>query len=328
MDKFNSDNNEVEFDLKAASEQLGEELFGASLGEEPPAPPVEEVPAEPSAPSAPSEEEPSEKDPLPPASTPPPDTWKKEAKEQWATLSPEIQTEVLRREQEIFQGLEQYKADASIGNYLKQIVAPHQEFFTNSGENPVKLLNDLTQAHVILSTADPARRRELFLTVAKSYGVDLLSESAYIDPQVQSLQKELQGVKSQLHSRAQQEATAERQKLQLEIQTFFNDPANTYVNEVADDMARLLRSGMATNPKDAYEQAVRLNPTVYAKELSRVREEEAQRIKAESESKLDKARKASAANVRSKVKSASAATPVGTMDDTLLEQLATIKARS
>ena len=44
-----------------------------------------------------------------------PKTWRPEAAAKFATLPPEVQQEVLKREEDIFKGLEGYKADASIG---------------------------------------------------------------------------------------------------------------------------------------------------------------------------------------------------------------------
>lgn len=346
-DKFDADANEVEFDFEAARAELGEDLFGVTPEEGSPEE-VEEVkektgktgesadeagkaeatPDSPEDPPAEGAEPPSDKVEESSGPTPAPDTWSKTAKEYWDGLPPPVQAEILKREKDVFQGIEQYRADAQLGGILKQIVTPHTQFFQRSGENPVQLLNNLAQAHVILSSAAPDRRRQLMLEVAKSYGVDLLSEPAYVDPTVANLQNELHSVKSQMQSRAEAEAAAERQRAKAELDAFIADPANVYVNDVLGEMGRLLEGRIASSLKDAYEQACRLNPVVHAKELTRLREEEANRLKKEAEAKVTAARQAASAHVRTKAKPASSATPVGTMDDTLQETLTSIRSRS
>ena len=349
-DTFNADTNELDFDLESAQDEVSEELFGsAPEGEETTAGkdsaeaakkevPEKEVPE--AAEGAKGKPE-AEAATAPPAdsATPPsdetsddsssaPGTWRKEAKAEWDKLPATVREEILKREADMFRGIEGYRADAALGNTVKQIVQPHLAFFQRTGENPLQLLNNLTQAHIHLSSAPPAQRRELFLQVAKSYGVDLLSEPAYVDPAVASLQTELHTVKSQLQSRMQMEADAERSKLKSQLDAFIADPKNEHVNDVLEDMAKLLQGGVASSLEDAYQKACRLSPAVQAKELARQREVEAQKAKESAAEKAAAARQAASANVRTKSKPASAATPVGTMDDTLHETLAGIKARS
>jgi len=338
-DKFDADKNEMSFDFEAAQSELGEDLFGVEVEEKveveatanvpeeaeekeaapvetPEAPPVEETPeAEKSEPEAAE-------------TSAAPETWRKEAKEEWGNLPATVQAEILKREQDMFRGIESYRASAALGNNVKQIIQPHLHFFERSRENPLQLLSNLTQAHVILSTAPPARRRELFFEVAKSYGVDLQSEPAFIDPQVANLQNELYAVKSQMQSREAAEQATAREQLKSQLDTFIADPKNVHVNEVLGDMAKLLQGGVASSLEDAYKKACQLSPAVQAKELARQRGAEAQKQKETAEARAAAARQATSANVRTKSKPASAATPVGTMDDTLQETLTTIRSRS
>lgn len=344
-DKFDVEANEIDFDIESAREELSEGLFSGAVnyevpeGEKPQAKPTEgealEAPAEEASVESPEAKpesegkvddtpEPSD-EPTPSAA---PDTWRKEAKAEWDKIPAAVREEILKREADMFRGIEGYRADAALGNNVKQIVQPHLQFFQKTGENPLQLLNNLTQAHIQLSTAPAPQRRALFLQVAKSYGVDLLSEPAYVDPTVASLQTELHAVKSQLQSRAQTEADAERSKLKSQLDAFIADPKNEFVQEVLPEMAQLLQGNVASSLEDAYEKACRLSPSVQAKQLTRQREVEAARQKEQADAKAAAAKQAASANVRTKSKPASAATPVGTMDDTLQETLAGIKARS
>lgn len=346
-DKYDADKNEVSFDFEAAQAELGQDLFGVEVATEveaAPETPPEEVKAEPAnaEPAAeavksdtpaetPAAESQQEKEPTTATTATPsaaPETWRKEAKEEWDKLPATVQAEITKREQDMFRGIEGYRASATLGNNVKQFLEPHLHFFEQSRENPLQLLSNLTQAHVILSTAPPARRRELFLEVAKSYGVDILSEPAFVDPQVANLQNELYAVKSQMQSRVAAEQASAREQLRTQLDTFIADPKNTHVNEVLGDMAKLLQGGVASSLEDAYKKACQLSPTVQAKELARQQEAEVLKQRETAETRTAAARQATSANVRTKSKPASAATPVGTMDDTLQETLTAIRSRS
>lgn len=265
-----------------------------------------------------------------PAATGPqaPKTWRPEAAAKFATLPPEVQQEVLKREEDIFKGLEGYKADASIGKALKGVVQPYMHIFQAQGVDPMQQVSGLMRAHVALATGTPEQKQQFFQHLAKEYGVDLGTEAPYIDPQVSGLQKQLADLQSRLNGREQQEAEQARSKLQAEIDTFASDPAHQYFDEVANDIAGLLRSGAAKDLKDAYEKAIWANPITRAKEQARLTAEAEAKAKAEAAEKVKQARKATGANVKSSAKAASGTAPLGSIDDTLNAALATIKSRA
>ena len=200
-----------------------------------------------------------------------------------------------------------------------------------AGLNPLQQVEGLMKAHHLLATGTPQQKQALFERLAQDYGVQLSvspdSENPFIDPQVGALQSQLTALQSQLKEREAREAIAVRQTLQKEIDTFAADPAHVYFDEVATDIAGLLRSQAATTLEEAYEKAVWANPVTRAKEQARLTaESQAQAAKA-AEAKAAEARKATAANVRAKPKAASATTPLGSIDDTLSEALSSIRSR-
>ena len=257
-----------------------------------------------------------------------PKTWRPEAAAKFATLPPEVQQEVLKREEDIFKGLEGYKADASIGKALKGVVQPYMQIFQAQGVDPMQQVSGLMRAHVALATGTPEQKQQFFQHLAKEYGVDLGTEAPYIDPQVSGLQKQLADLQSRLNGREQQEAEQARSKLQAEIDTFASDPAHQYFDEVANDIAGLLRSGAAKDLKDAYEKAIWANPITRAKEQARLTADAEAKAKAEAAEKAKQARKATGANVKSSAKAASGTAPLGSIDDTLNAALANIKSRA
>lgn len=257
-----------------------------------------------------------------------PKTWRPEAAAKFATLPPEVQQEVLKREEDIFKGLESYKADASIGKALKGVVQPYMQVFQSQGIDPMQQVSGLMRAHVALATGTPEQKQQFFQHLAKEYGVNLGEEAPYIDPQVAGLQKQLADLQSRLNGREQQEANEVRSKLQAELDTFASDPAHQYFDEVANDIAGLLRSGAAKDLKDAYDKAIWANPITRAKEQARLTADAETKAKAEVAERAKQARKATGANVKSSAKAASGTAPLGSIDDTLSVALANIKSRA
>ena len=269
----------------------------------------------------------------PEATLAPPKTWRAEALAKWETLPAEVQREVLKREEDIFKGLESYKADAQIGRSLNQVLSPYMPMLQQAGVNPLQQVESLMQAHHGLATGTPEQKQRFFSELARAYNVPLSEglgseESPFTDPQVAALQKEIAALKSKTSAREQQEAATVRATLQKEIDSFAADPKNVYFDEVATDIAALLKSGTASTLAEAYEKAIWLNPATRAKEQSRLTAETEAKAKAEAEAKAAAAKKATAANVRSSPKSASAAAPLGSIDDTLSAALNSIRSRA
>lgn len=258
-------------------------------------------------------------------------TWRKEAAAHFATLPPEVQQEILKREEDIFRGIEGYKADAAIGRDFQEVLAPYMPAFKQYNVDPKAQVNELLRYQFGFAFGTPEEKVALLQQIAHDYQIDFASAAAaapYVDPQVAGLQRQLQDVQSRL--KANDEAAAQSRKAQLsaEIEAFTSDPKNLYIAELTDDMARLLRSGAETTLEKAYQTALWANPTVRAKELARQQAESEAAAKAEADAKAAAARKATSTNVRSGTKGGSAAAPLGSMDDTLEATLAAIRGRT
>lgn len=264
----------------------------------------------------------------------PPKTWRKEASAHWAALPSEIKAEVLKRESDIFQGLETYKVDAGYGKSVKAVVAPYEAILKANNMDPVQTIGGLMNSHYLLATGTPQQKAELFQRIAKDYNVDLAQfapqpagDAPYIDPTVAALQKQLQTVQSQLDVTAQTQLAQRRAEVTKAVDAFATDTKNVYWAEVANDMAALLAKGTAGTMQEAYDKAVWLNPVTRAKEIARTTAEANAKAAAETAAKLAKVKAATAANVRTKARTGSAATPLGSLDDTLEASLADIRSR-
>lgn len=258
-----------------------------------------------------------------------PKTWRTEAAAEWSKLSPTVQAEIAKREEDIFRGLESYRADAGYGKSFKAALEPFMPVLNQYGLDPIKQVSQLMAAHQALALGSPQQKQVLFNKLAQDYGVTFgdPADQPYVDPEVAALREELSGIKSTLTAQQQREQNEVRGRLTSELDTFVADPANIHFNDVADDMAKLLRAGVVTSLKDAYERSVWANPVTRAKEQARVQTETAAKAKKAAEERAAAARKATQANVRSSAKAASATTPLGSIDSTLEEGLAAIRAR-
>lgn len=265
-----------------------------------------------------------------PAQTSAPKTWRPEAMKHWETLPVEVQSEITKREEDMFRGIESYKETAKIGKAFTDVLSPYMETYEKHQVDPMKQVQSLLHAHHILTFATEEQKVAVFNKLAETYNVPLGAplEAPYVDPTVAGLKKTIDNLQNRLDNNENTIVTEQKEKIRMEIDTFASDPANAYFDEVASDIALLLKAKAATNLKDAYEKAVWANPITRAKEQSRLAaEKDAEAKKLEME-KVQAAKKAASVNVRTSTKQGRGTAPVGSIDDTLNETFAKIQARS
>ena len=320
------------FDMEAAADSIAADIFPESEaestedGEEGTDRPDAEYEKKPTQTTKPAEE--STKQESEPVAAP--RTWRKEAAEAFAALPDVIKAEVLKREEDIHKGIGQYKEDATYAQRIKGMIQPYAETFRQAGVDPMVQVQDLLGAHITLSTKGPEERLQAFAQLANDYGVDLgelLDVGTNTPPEVLSLRQELNSLKSTLANVSQTQLGAKQAEVAASVETFAKDPANQYFDEVANDIAVLLERGVVETLAEAYEKAVWMNPAVRAKENARQLEDTQAKAKEAATKKVAEAKKALAANVKSKARSGSATTPLGSIDDTLTETMANIRAR-
>jgi len=293
-----------------------------------------EVSPPPPAPVAPTKPEPvPESTPEAPPVDAPPATWRKEASAIWSQLPSEVKQEILKRESDIFKGIESYKAEATFAKGVRHVLAPYEQIMQQSGVNPLQHISGLLQAHHLMATGTPQTKLAFFKKLAQDYRVDLgqaapqADEAPYIDPTVAALRQDLLEVQSRLAYSDQEKQAAIVAANRQQVDEFAADPKNLYFNEVADDMVILLNKGLAKTIQQAYDEAIWRNPVVRAKEIARTTAA-ASPPPAPVVAQVAKAKAATAANVKTSAKSGSATTPLGSLDDTLKETLAKINARA
>ena len=262
-----------------------------------------------------------------------PKTWRPEAAAKWATIDPTVQQEILKREEDIFKGLERYRGAADFGQKFQQSISEFAPVLQQYNIDPFAMTRALYGAHFALSTGNPESKKAAFLKLAQDYGVDLTEvdlaqTTSYVDPQVRSLQQELSAVKSTLSSQSEARAREDREKFIQQVNAFAGSGEAPYFQEVVTDIAMLMKADRNLGLKEAYQKAVWANPQTRQKEIERFQAEAEAKRRADAEKIAAQKRVASAANVKKTTNPGRPAAPVGTMDDTLQETLAAINARS
>jgi hypothetical protein len=202
-------------------------------------------------------------------SKPMPKSWKKDMEAHWSKLPPEVHEYVHTREAQVMRGIQQYQEGAQAWNTLIQPYAPI--FQSQPDVQPVALMQGLMNTHLqLLNPSAPMEKKQAILQrLMSDYGVTLdgsappqaNAEIAELRQTVQQLLRENQ--RTQEASFAQ--GVAEQEKA---IEAFAADPKNLFFNEVANDILRFIKTGVATDLASAYDMACWVNPAVRAKRMA------------------------------------------------------------
>lgn len=330
-------NPQPELDTSAAIAEISSELFGQG-GEDEVKVPAEqgEVPADAVAVEPPPSGEVEEQNSAEVQALGAPSTWTKEAIAEWSQIPPRSQQEILKREEDMHRGLEQYKGAAEIGQKYEAVAEPYRAMLTAENIDPVQLFNSFAANHYLLSEGSPEQKVELAANMLSHYGVEVTDLIDYIgeqilnpvDPRVAKLEAELNGLKQNFTQQATKSTEAQQQAALSEIEKFAADPAHPYFNELVADVAGLMEAGVAQTLQEAYEKAVYANPVTRAKELERLTAAKKLETDAAEKARKDKLALSTAANVNAHSHQRDGTVPLGSMDDTLNETLAAIQGRA
>jgi hypothetical protein len=199
-----------------------------------------------------------------------PNSWKAPVREKFKSLPPDVQSEVLRRENEHQKLMTETTSIRKFSEEFTKAYGPYEAMLKGAGVQPIAAFEDLLKTVYTLKTADSATKGQIIAQIIKSNNVDLgaldaalVGSQEQIDPQTAALQQELNQLKQWRQQEEQQRAQQLHQTVDQQIQTFASDPSNEFFHDVVSDMQILLNSGRAESLKDAYEMACRLNPDVY-----------------------------------------------------------------
>ena len=179
-----------------------------------------------------------------------PQSWKPGVREKWATLPPEVQSEVLRREKEVTTALQQAAEHGKVASTFQETLRPFENSIRARGEDPTKFVGTLLQTEHALSTGHPAAKADLIAQLCLQYGVEpqhldralvaringQAHQQAPQAPQFQDprVDKLLQALESQ---KAERTRTAESEAVDR-ISKF--SETHQFINDIAVDLEALL----------------------------------------------------------------------------------------
>lgn len=209
-----------------------------------------------------------------------PVSWRPSAREVWKDLPPAAKEEVLKREREIQQGLEQASQARRFTEQFHQMVRPFEGIMKAEGaRNPLEGVQSLLQTGAALSMGQQSVKAQTIANLIKHYGVDIETldgilageqpqntEEAKIQQMLDQRLKPVQDLLGQVNQQRAQQSQGVQQQTQTEIQQFAADPKNEFFNDVRNDMADILemaaRRGENMSLQDAYDRACYFNPEV------------------------------------------------------------------
>lgn len=195
-----------------------------------------------------------------------PQAWTGPMKEKWGTLAPDVQAEILRRENDIHKMVTSKEGDLRLGREMKDVIGPYMPIITAEGGNPVAAVQSLLNTAYQLRTGTPQQKVALIHQIAETYGVDLGQAGTHQpDNYIQSLHNEIAQLKQTLNPDAIMSRLQEKQendRIHAEVNAFAANPANKHYEQVKAFMAPLLASGQAKDLQEAYDMACYANPNI------------------------------------------------------------------
>ncbi len=226
----------------------------------------------------------------------PPTTWTPEAKAAFGNADPIVQKEVLKREQDFQNGINQYKEGYEGYQKVNQAFQPFMATIQSLGVTPEVAIQHLLGVDHKLRYGSPQVKAQTIADISQQFGVDLhqlMAEQPQVDPNVMAMQRELSNLRQTITQQQTQAQNAEQQFVQSEIAKFESDSAHMYFHDVRAEMAALMTSGHASDLKDAYDKACWANPQIRAILLKQQNEDAEKKRLSELANKANTARRAS-----------------------------------
>ena len=252
--------------------------------------------------------------------------WPAADREMFAKQSPEAKKWLLGRhkamEADYTRRTQELAGTKRLQESLDEVFKPFKQDMELAGVTMEAAIRQLVAAHAKLRS-DPAGGIKW---LAESYGIDLkgvtegaaAADPAGESPTVKALRQQVDSLTGQLKTLTGAQNDQQLNAHMSQVQQFAEEkddqgkPKRPYFDEVAQDVARLIRAARADNQaitlQEAYDSAVWANPTTRAKVLAAQDAERRAKEEADRKAKADAAKRAAAANIQGEG-SAAAVTP-------------------
>jgi hypothetical protein len=193
----------------------------------------------------------------------PPHGWPPAAKAAYATLPPEVQEAVARRELEVnngfrklqeYRGLDDYAAMArESGTTLKDAFDRYKAAEDRLDANFPQGIAELCQMYNV----HPVQLAQTFLQAFGQGGAGQVPQQA---PQGDLIARRLAGMEETVRTLISERERAEQDAINGSLEAFAAE--NMYFEDVRQDMALLIREGRANSLEEAYTKACRMHPEI------------------------------------------------------------------
>ncbi len=264
-----------------------------------------------------------------------PDTWTKEAKEKWATVPADLKAEIRKREADIAKYAGETKEAVNVAKSFEKVISPYLSTFQQYNINPWDHTANLLKAHSTMVFGTPEQKVATFRQLAVDAGIDVTALSAAgtdaannpLVQHIQALQARINQLEQGVTGVTSSVQAARAAELESSVLAFAQDEdAHPFFYDVVDDIQHLIQTKAATTLEKAYETAVMTNPITRQKMIDREVQKRTTATQAVERERVEKAKKAATGTVRANGRGR-AASPIGTLDDTLKEALANIHSR-
>ena len=211
----------------------------------------------------------------------PPVSWKAGAKERWASLPPDVQEEVVRRERESAIAIQQNAEGRQFAERVQKAIDPYRAVMAAEGApDPIVAIQNLMQTTAALRLGTPIQKADVIARLINVYGVDVQTLDGLLSGQANPQITQQQEIDRLLQERlapyqqfiAQQQQTQAQQREQIQAraaQTVEEFAArNEFVDEpeISETMADLLevagRRGRSMTIQEAYDRAIQMSPEI------------------------------------------------------------------
>lgn len=231
-----------------------------------------------------------------------PRSLKKELEPHWKTANAELQRAYLQRDADYEKGIAQYRTRAEQADAILNEVKPYENIFRQTGTDARQTIKNLMPVAAVLASGTPQQKATVILQAMSQYGVQLdhLAQMAQapqmqtaMDPNYQALATRIQELTQFVQGSHQKTQQEENQRISLMAESFGRDKPN--FEQMRPQMWSLLQAqataeaqglnGPLGSPSEtaiwgesqwienAYNAALRLDPTHFQAELTRHRDE-------------------------------------------------------
>lgn len=216
--------------------------------------------------------------PSAPPGEPAPEAWKPKARNAWTNIPTEAKQEILRREREMVQTLQQTSSQRQIADAFIAAVNPFEMMVRAENTDVITATRELFGQAAILRIGTPVQKAQLVANVIKRFGVPIKDLDALLVGEevpdadgklAMMLQQQLAPVRefmSTIEQTRQQRVQKVDAEADTEIDAFAADQANEFFMDVKDDMADLIemaaKRGQKMSLKQAYDKAVRASDDI------------------------------------------------------------------